>query len=325
MPSFHRTRADQRIVIAHRGASGYVPEHTLVAKAVAHAMGVDYIEQDVVLTRDNVAVVLHDIHLDTISNVAEIYPKRARHDGRFYAIDFTVDEVRHLKVHERIDLQTMKPVYNQRFPSGKSHFQIPTLDEEIELIQGINKSTGRDVGIYPEIKAPAWHRGEGRDLSRIVLDSLKKFGYQDAADNVFVQCFDAGELRRLRFDLETNLKLVQLIGENEWNEAPTDFDHLKTADGIDEVSRYAQVIGPSIHHVMTGIDRLGKPNLTELVQIAHARGLAVHTYTLRADDLPNYVEDFEQMLELLFDGANVDGVFTDFPDRVIRHLQARGR
>ena len=317
--------ADQKMVIAHRGASGYLPEHTLAAKALAHAMGAGYIEQDVVLTGDDVALVLHDIHLDVVTDVAEIYPNRARDDGRYYAIDFALDEIRRLHVHERVDLQTRRPVYAQRFPLGKSYFHISTLAEEIELVQGLNRSTGRDVGIYPEIKAPAWHRGEGRDLSRIVLDLLEDYGYHDASDEIYVQCFDADELRRLRFDLKTELKLVQLLGENDWNEAPTDFDRLKTADGIEEISKYAQAIGPWIHHVFESVDAGGKPRVTELVRLAHAQGLAVHTYTLRVDDLPAYAESFEQLLELFLDSANVDGVFTDFPDRVIRHLQVRRR
>ena len=124
--------ANERIVIAHRGASGYLPEHTLAAKALAHAMGADYIEQDVVLTKDGVAVVLHDIHLDTVTNVSTVYPGRAREDGRYYALDFTLNEVKRLTVNERIDLKTRKPVYHRRFPVGKSHFQVPTLAEEIE-------------------------------------------------------------------------------------------------------------------------------------------------------------------------------------------------
>ena len=95
--------AAQKIVIAHRGASGYLPEHTLAAKAVAHAMGVGYIEQDVVLSKDGVPIVLHDIQIDTVTDAAEMFPDRARADGRFYAIDFTVDELQSLSAMERAD------------------------------------------------------------------------------------------------------------------------------------------------------------------------------------------------------------------------------
>ena len=108
------------------GASGYLPEHTLAAKAVAHVMGADFIEQDVVLTRDDHPIVLHDVHVDTVTDVATKYPGRARDDGRFYAIDFTLAEIRTLRVSERIDIETKKAVYPQRFPVGESAFRVPS-------------------------------------------------------------------------------------------------------------------------------------------------------------------------------------------------------
>jgi glycerophosphoryl diester phosphodiesterase len=128
-------------VIAHRGASGYLPEHTLEAVAMAYAMGADYLEQDVVLTKDDHAIVLHDIHLEAVTNVAQVFPRRARSDGRYYAIDFTLAEIKALQVHERIALPAGAAVYPKRFPVGWSRFEIPTLEEEITLVQGLNKST----------------------------------------------------------------------------------------------------------------------------------------------------------------------------------------
>jgi glycerophosphoryl diester phosphodiesterase len=170
-PGTASTSLAEKIVIAHRGASGYLPEHTLAAKAVAHAMGADYIEQDVVLSRDGVPVVLHDIQIETVTDVATMFPGRARADGRFYAIDFSLDELKALTVMERAD-ERGEQVFPDRFPRGASSFRIPTLAEEIELIQGLNLSTGREAGIYPEIKAPAWHRAQGQDISAIVLGVL---------------------------------------------------------------------------------------------------------------------------------------------------------
>src|SRR6185503_3347980 len=170
------------IVIAHRGASGYLPEHTLAAKALAHGMGADYLEQDVVLSRDGVPVVLHDIHIDTVTDVAKRFPGRARPDGRYYALDFTVAELKQLAASERFDPKTGLAVFPRRFPVGKSSFQVPTLEEELQLVQGLNASTGRVAGIYPEIKNPAWHRQQGHDVSRIVLDVLARYGYRTRAD-----------------------------------------------------------------------------------------------------------------------------------------------
>ncbi len=134
------------IVIAHRGASGYLPEHTLAAKALAYGQGADFLEQDVVLTKDDQPIVLHDIQLDAVTNVAQAFPDRARQDGRYYAIDLTLAEIQSLRVTERMDWRTNRPVFPGRFPPGKSDFRVPTLAEEIELIQGLNHSTGRTWG-----------------------------------------------------------------------------------------------------------------------------------------------------------------------------------
>jgi glycerophosphoryl diester phosphodiesterase len=236
-----------KIVVAHRGASGYLPEHTLAAKAVAHAMGADFIEQDVVLTRDGVPIVLHDVTIDAVTDVAELFPDRARADGRFYAIDFDLDELRQLSVMERADHG--EQVYPGRFPRGASRFGIATLAEEIELIQGLNLSTGREAGIYPEVKAPAWHRAEGHDLAATVLAVLADYGYADQDDAVFVQCVDWNETRRIRQGLGYRGRLVQLLGDNGWKEAAVDYDALRTEEGLAEIAQVADAIGPWLFHM----------------------------------------------------------------------------
>ena len=149
----------------------------------AHSMDSDYIEQDVVLTKDDQAIVLHDIHLDAVTDVAKKYPDRARDDGRFYAIDFTLEEIKTLKLGERINVRTGQPVYPQRFPTIPKLLTIPTLEEEVLLIAGMNASRNKQVGIYPEIKQPAWHRKQGKDISRVVLQVLKKLGYQNSEED----------------------------------------------------------------------------------------------------------------------------------------------
>jgi glycerophosphoryl diester phosphodiesterase len=311
-----------KIVIAHRGASGYLPEHTLAAKAAAHAMGADYLEQDVVLRKDGVPMVLHDIHIDTVTDVAQAFPDRSRADGRFYAIDFTVDELQSLAAMERAD-RAGQPAFPGRFPRGASSFQIPTLAEEIELIQGLNLSTGREVGIYAEIKAPAWHRAEGHDIAAIVLGVLADYGYADPADLVYVQCFDWNETQRIRHELGWRGRLVQLLGENAWREAPdVDYDLLATRDGLAAIASIADGIGPWLRHVVRGVDGDGRPIITDLVANAHRLGLAVHPYTLRADALPDYADSLEEALRIFLVDAGVDGVFTDFPDRAVAFLRA---
>lgn len=310
------------LVIAHRGASGYLPEHTLAAKALAHGMGADYVEQDVVLTRDDHAVVLHDIHLEAVTDVAEAFPERARPDGRFYVIDFDLAEIRRLHVTERRDPETGEAVYPGRFPGSRSTFRIPTLAEEIELIQGLNVSTGRSVGVYPEIKAPAWHRGQGKDISRIVLETLARYGYREKGDLAYVQCFDPQEAARLRRELGCRLKLVQLIGDDSGRESGADYVAMRTPAGLQRVAAYADGIGPWLPHVVEGRDEDGHWRITSLVRDAHALGLEVHPYTLRQDALPDYVADFEALLRVFLVDVGVDGVFTDFPDRARRARDA---
>jgi len=308
---------DSPLVIAHRGASGYLPEHTLAAKALAHGMGAHYLEQDIVLTQDDVPVVLHDIHLDTTTDVARRFPDRKRADGRYYALDFSLAEIKQLDVSERFNAKTGKAVYPKRFPLDQSTFCVSTLEEELQLIQGLNASTGRVAGIYPEIKQPKWHRDQGHDISRIVLPVLQRYGYATKADPCFLQCFELTEVQRLRAKLGWKGKLIMLLGSKK-SEDGTDYAALRTPKGLAELAKVADGIGPAIHQVL---NEAGKP--TPLVSEAHAAGLKVHPYTLRADDLPGFATSPDEVHRALFSEAKVDGLFSDFPDLTVRWLQSR--
>jgi glycerophosphoryl diester phosphodiesterase len=201
---------DRPIVIAHRGASGYLPEHTLPAKALAYGLGADFLEQDVVATRDGRLVVVHDVYLDNVTDVAERFPGRHRSDGRHYVVDFDLAEVATLTAFERRVPTSRTARFPSRFPVDDGVTGIATLEAELRLIQGLNKSTGRTVGIYPEIKDPAWHRRHGIDLAALLLAELAAFGYARPEDPAFVQCFDAAELTRVRDELGCALRLIQL-------------------------------------------------------------------------------------------------------------------
>ena len=312
------------IVIAHRGASGYLPEHTLAAKAMAHAMGADYIEQDVVLSKDGIPVVLHDVYLESTTDVVARFPGQARTDGRFYAMDFDLDELRQLKVHER-STETADgsevPVYPQRFPLAPNLFGIPTLAEEIDLIAGLDQSRNRCTGLYVEFKAPNLHLNAGMDIAATVLDVLAEKGYANRPEQVFLQCFDPLTLQRLRNEFKTPLPLIQLIGENSWGEdSDADYDQLRTPEGLAEVATYANGIGPWVNHIYLGRDAAGAPLLSNLTQHARALGLLVHPYTLRRDELPAGIGSFDELLDIVFRQARVDGAFTDFPDIVGGYL-----
>ncbi|AKH87956.1 glycerophosphodiester phosphodiesterase [Edwardsiella tarda] len=333
--------ANDKVVIAHRGASGYLPEHTLPAKAMAYAQGADFLEQDLVMTKDDQLVVLHDHYLDRVTDVAERFPNRARKDGRYYAIDFTLDEIKSLKFTEGFDLEKGKKVqsYPGRFPMGKSDFRVHTFEEEIEFVQGLNHSTGKNIGIYPEIKAPWFHQQEGKDISAKVLQVLKQYGYSAKDDNVYLQCFDANELKRIKHELMPkngqNLKLVQLIAYTDWNETQEkkpdgtwvnySYDWMFKPGAMKQIAQYADGIGPDYHMLVSADSRKGDIKLTEMVKEAHANKMAVHPYTIRADKLPDYVSNVDQLYEVIYNQAGVDGVFTDFPDKGVQFLQKQGQ
>ena len=299
------------IVIAHRGASAYLPEHSFAAKALALGMGADFLEQDVVSSRDGVPLVFHDLTLEALTDVAEQYPGRARDDGRYYCIDFLLDEIRGLRLHERIDPRSSTPAWPGRFPPAAALFRIPTLHEELTLIRGLEGSTGRAIGVYPEIKDPAWHAAEGVDLAEAVLRTLAAHDYLVPDSPLYLQCFDAPTLERLHGDPRCNgIALVQLIGSA----------NAGLAGELRRVSGYARAIGPSLSLFRLSETRGRLRAGRDLVAEAHACGLEVHPYTLRADALPAGCTSFDGLLELLFDELGADGVFTDFPDRVRNYL-----
>ena len=296
-------------VVAHRGASGYLPEHTLASKAMAHTMNADYIEQDLVLSKDDIPIVIHDILLDDVTNVLEKYPNRKREDGKYYVIDFTFEELKSLEVTERFDSKTGLQIYPNRFPKEKSSFRLHSLQDEIELIQGLNKSTGKHIGIYPEIKNPEFHHKNGKDISKIVLGVLTNYGYNSKEDNCILQCFDTKELERIRKKLNSDLFLVQLM---ESSEQQSQLPHFAS---------YADGIGPWYKHLISSKTTSGF-SFTSLVEEAHKLSLVVHPYTFREDSLDEF-DSFQEMIDVIIHKAGADGGFTDFPDKMKEILETK--
>ena len=309
------------LIIAHRGASGYLPEHTLESKAYAHAVGAHFIEQDLVATRDDHLVVLHDIYLDQVTNVAQTFPGRHRDDGRYYVRDFQLSEIKSLRVWERRKKGETEAVFPNRFPTGLGNFRVSTLREEIKLIQGLNMASGRTVGIYPEIKRPKWHRVEGVDITVLALDLLDEFGYRKRKDAIYLQCFDLEELQRIRKELGCQLKLVQLIAENEWSESDTDYEKLKTVAGLKQIAGVVDGVGPWFGQLVDFNSNGGQLLSTGLVSAAHEVDLVVHPYTFRADQLPPGFASLQEMVCWFVNHLGIDGLFTDFPDLALRALQ----
>jgi len=282
--------AESKLVIAHRGASGYLPEHTLEAYAMAYGMGADFIEPDLVLSKDGRLVALHDIHLEGTTDVEDRFPKRKRTDNKWYAADFTLEELKSLRVHERL---------KGRFPNMMSRFEIPTFEEVIELVQGLNKSTGRNVGLYPELKQPSFHLKAGLDIEKAALEILSRYGYEGPDARVFVQCFEPDSLKRLRSTYGSTLPLIQLVSDNAQQRA------LHTKAGVEEIATYANGIGPSKDIIEENPD---------YVKWAHDEGLKVHPYTMRKDQLPAKYATEDEELRQFYVVYDVDAVFTDFPD-----------
>jgi len=287
------------IVIAHRGASGYLPEHTLPAYAFAYAQGADYIEPDLVLSKDKVFICMHDTDLESTTNVETVFPDRKRDDGQWYAGDFTLAELKQLQAEERL---------GNRFPQGAPGFPIATFEEVIQLVQGLNKTTGRDVGIYPELKSPTWHNQNGLPMEEALLAICTKWGYVGPDAKIFVQCFEPQPLMRMRNELKSTLPQIMLISNSPLQA------QMSTDAGLAQIAKFANGIGPDLALVDKD---------PTLVARAHAVGLKVHPYTMRKDSLPPAYKEMADMVKQYVEVYQVDGFFTDFPDIAVNYLRAR--
>jgi glycerophosphoryl diester phosphodiesterase len=313
-------------VAAHRGASGYLPEHTLEAKAMAYALGVDYIEQDVVFTKDNVLVVLHDHTLETTTDVAKKFPGRQRPDGSYYAIDFTLDEIKSLLVTERFDPKTGKAVFSGRFPVNFDiDFRVPTLEEEIRLIQGLNKSTGRNVGLYVEVKEPAFHDKEGKPIMEATIGMLGKYGYNKNDANVILQIFDFDAVKKSRA-LGWKAPLAMLVDMDGQMLIDDKDVHkwLLTEEGVKEVAQYASIYAPWFSHLAIPSADGKSWSTAPCLKWARDAGMQVHTWTHRTDRLAKGFASEEAMFDAMFRKMRLDGMFSDFPDHPIGYLVKNG-
>lgn len=323
------------LVIAHRGASGHLPEHTLEAYRLAIAQGADFVEPDLVATRDGVLVARHENEIGASTDVAR-RPKFAarrttrRIDGRpvtgWFTEDFTLAELRTLRARER--LPTLRPAS----AAHDGRYAIPTLDEVIALVRAESAARGRTVGIYPETKHPSYFRAIGLPLEEPLVRALARAGWTDATAPVFVQSFETGNLRRLRG--MTGVRLVQLLaaaGRPYDLQAGGDrrgYADLATPAGLAEIATYADGVGPAKELLLPHTEDGGVGAPTPLVRDAQAVGLVVHPWTFRSENrfLPaalrrgdpraptHDAEHGDAACEYaIFFALGVDGVFTDFP------------
>lgn len=315
------TPAQAQLIIAHRGASGERPEHTLAAYERAIDAGADFIEPDLVVTKDLVLVARHENELSDTTDVAtrEEFTDRRRTkeiDGQkvagWFAEDFTLAELRTLRAKER--LPSLRPA-NARFDGL---YQVPTFDEIVALVKAKEAERGHRVGLYPELKHPAFLLEQGIDSVDLLVAALKKHGLDGKDAPLFIQSFEVGTLQRLNKLVDA--RLVQLVsGEGGPADEPgMTYAEMLTPSGLAGIASYADAIGPDLRLVV-GAD--GKT--TGLVEAAHAAKLQVHGWTLRKENaflpLPlrhgtaesgtgNYAAAWG-----LFASAGIDAVFTDDP------------
>jgi glycerophosphoryl diester phosphodiesterase len=325
---------DDFVVVGHRGASGYRPEHTLASYELAARMGADYVEPDLVTTKDHVLVTRHEPEIGGTTDVASHPEFAARKTTKvldgvsltgWFTEDFTLKELKTLRAKERI------PAIRQHNTVFDGRYQIPTFQEVIDLTKRLSRELGRPIGIYPETKHPTYFRNQGLPLEPELVKTLNRNGLNRPDAKVFVQSFEVGNLKAL--DKELRVPLVQLTSSVG---APYDFiasgdkrtyADIVSAAGLREVATYADGVGPSKDQIipLDATGKLGTP--TALVRDAHRAGLVVHPYTFRVEN--NFLPlDFRSSTVPTDSGnlfaeiatyrkVGVDGVFSDNADIAI--------
>ena len=286
-----QSSAARKILVAHRGASAYAPEHTIESYALALRQGADYVEQDLQITKDGVLVCVHDMTLERTTNVKEVFPTRSREEQlagtlvpRWYVHDFTLREIRRLDAGSWFD---------RRFQGAR----VPTFQEAIDLVRG-------KAGLYPETKAPEVYGQRGFDMERLLLNVLRRNNLHKRSSAshtpVIIQSFSPESLKKLATTLGRKMELVLLVGEESrlrWLDAP----------GLAESKKFATGIGPA------------KAVVTKsLVMEAHELGLSVTPYTFRSSNTGAFKTVREEMSYYLYE-LGVDALFTDNPDQFPRY------
>ncbi|MEU4394151.1 glycerophosphodiester phosphodiesterase [Kribbella sp. NPDC023855] len=322
---------DDFVVVGHRGASGYRPEHTLAAYELAARMGADFIEPDLVTTKDRVLVARHEPEIGGTTDVAAHPEFAARKktkilDGAaltgWFTEDFTLKELKTLRAKERI------PALRQQNTVFDGKYQVPTLQEVIDLTKRLSRELDRPIGIYPETKHPTYFQQQGLALEPALVSTLNRNGLNRPNAKVFVQSFEVANLKAL--DKQLRVPLVQLTSATG---APYDFvvsgdkrtyADVVSAKGLQEVATYADGVGPAKDQVIPvdSTGKLGTP--TPLVRDAHRAGLVVHPYTFRVEN--NFLPPTLRSSTVLADSGNlfaeiaafrkagIDGLFSDNAD-----------
>lgn len=315
------------LVIGHRGASGYRPEHTIESYTLAIEQGADVIEPDLVSTKDGVLIARHENEISGTTDVAEKFPDRKATkmiDGKevvgWFTEDLTLAEIKTLRAKERLEF---------RDQSNNGKFAVPTFEEVIDLAIAKSKQTGRSIGLYPETKHPTYFDSIGLSLEEPLVATLKMKGLDQADSAVFIQSFEVNNLKQLNGMIE--VKLVQLMEAAD--KQPFDLaaagDKRTYADlakpaGLKEIASYADGIGPYKRLIVPEDANKALLAPTSLVADAHAAGLLVHPYTFRGEAqylAKDYGGDPAKEYQQFF-ALGVDGLFSDFPDTALAAREA---
>ena len=322
------------LIIAHRGASGYRPEHTLESYRLAIRLGADYIEPDLVSTRDGVLVARHEHEISGTTDVAahpEFAARRTTKQADGLAVagwfteDFTLAELRTLRATERLPaVRPQNAVFNGRY-------EIPTFDEILDLARAEGMRLGRPIGVYPETKHPSHFASIGLALEKPLLAALARHGLNSADAPVLIQSFEVGNL--IRLSRLSDVRLIQLldsVGTPRDREVP--YTELATPAGLATIATYAYGIGADKDLLVPRGPQEELLPPRPIVDDAHAAGLAVHAWTFRAENrfLPrdfrigtdpdargDIISEYELFLRL-----GVDGLFADYPDTLAAALLA---
>jgi glycerophosphoryl diester phosphodiesterase len=325
------TRLPRPVVIGHRGAPAYRPEHTVASYELAIDLGAELIEPDIVISRDGVLVVRHESELSwstDVSSRTEFTGRRTTKevDGTpstgWFAEDFTLAELRTLRAVERM------PEYRPMNAAYDGRFGILTLAEVVDLAR--SRSTAqREIRVLAELKHPGWSAEQGLPMAELVAEELGRLGVTDEQGPVLLQSFDAAVLRDLRERLgERGPQMIQLLDDFAAGDAMT------TPVGLREISTYAQGIAPSVERVLGGLESRPVSGRSPLVDEAHRAALSVFCWTLRAEnaflprhlrigDLPEAMGDAVGVARHLL-ALGVDGLITDSPDHAVRAVAELG-
>ncbi len=328
------------IIIAHRGAQSHYPEHTLEGYEMAAHWGADYIEPDLVLTKDGIFVARHEPYLSQKTNIASLQEFENRKTTKvvdgvsitdWFVADFTLAELKKLRVRQS---------WKNRPQEFNDQLEIPTFQEIIDFAKAFKKSSGKEVGIYPELKHPTFHRDLGLPMEDLFLSQIANAGYTNKDSKIYVQCFEVKTLQYLYS--KTPVKLIQLLGasgikENGGlrfkakdgsydssgqpydffiNNDARDYSFFTTEKGLEFIATYAQGVGPWKPFIISLATDLKTKKMVHLTTdfnaLAHKYNLEVHPYTFRNEDTQWFINEDPTQEYLRFFEAGVDGVFTDY-------------